>query len=91
MGFTLRLFREIRDDSITTVTKAEQLCETVHYIPLDLDKESPDFVKQLEYLNVPFTFQRPQLPLFITQMYAKMQGNDENASEEVDRSMEEDA
>jgi hypothetical protein len=62
----------------------------VHYIPLDLDKEPPEFVQQLDYLKSPFTFKRHQLPLFMTQIYHKMQIICDGASDgEEAESMEE--
>ena len=89
LNFTLRLFHDLQDESVTRVTSADQLCKSVHYIPLNLDKESPDFVQQLSYLNVPFTFKRKQLPLFMTQIYDKFQGDHEDISDTSDGSSEE--
>jgi hypothetical protein len=86
LSFTLRLFHDVEDRGITTVTSPDQLCRSVHYIPLALDKESPQFVEQLEFLNEPFTFPRHQMPLFMTQLYDKMQGGDaSNASMELEK------
>jgi hypothetical protein len=84
LSFTLRLFYDVLDENVTDVTSPEQLCKSVHYIPLELDKETPEFVKQLDYLNVPFTFKRYQLPLFMTQLYDKMEGDSGIKDESVE-------
>ncbi len=39
--------------------------QSIHYTPDDLDKEPPDFVDKLGFLNQPFTFSRQQLSLFL--------------------------
>jgi hypothetical protein len=84
LSFTLRLFFDLQDpDDMTTVTSPDQLCRSVHYIPLDLDKETPDFVKQLDFLSSPFTFKRHQLPLFLTQIYTKMEAICGDAEEDM--------
>jgi hypothetical protein len=44
----------------------------VHYVPLDLEKESEEFISSLGFLSKPFTFQRRQLPLFLSQIYEKL-------------------
>ncbi|KAG9226199.1 hypothetical protein CCMSSC00406_0005110 [Pleurotus cornucopiae] len=39
--------------------------ETLHYIPLSLDKEKPEVVDKLDFLKAPFTFERSQLAVFL--------------------------
>ncbi|KAF9500540.1 hypothetical protein BDN71DRAFT_1440635 [Pleurotus eryngii] len=39
--------------------------ETLHYIPLSLDKEKPEVVDRLDFLKAPFTFERSQLAVFL--------------------------
>ena len=52
----------------------------VQYTPLELDKESFEFVKKLDYLGDSFNFTRDQLPLFL----GSIQSNMANASKDVD-------
>ena len=62
-----------------------QLVETVHYVPLNLEKESPEFRESLEFLNTTFTFERSQLSLFIRTLHERMSGesdSDDNRSED---------
>jgi hypothetical protein len=84
LSFTLRLFFDVQDPEDTTVTSPDQLCRSIHYIPLDLDKEALEFVKQLDFLSSPFTFKRHQLPLFLTQIYNKMEAICGDAEEDMD-------
>jgi hypothetical protein len=71
----LRLYYDRRDpDSDEVITSKDQLVKSVHYDPLELSKESPEFVEGLAFLNKPFSFQRPQLPLFLSQIYQKLGG-----------------
>ncbi|KAF4603753.1 hypothetical protein EYR40_000923 [Pleurotus pulmonarius] len=39
--------------------------ETLHYIPLSLDKEKSEIVDRLDFLKAPFTFERSQLAVFL--------------------------
>jgi len=58
---------------------------SVQYIPLELDKESVEFVEKLEFLGTSFTFKRDQLSLFFKTVYNKMGGesqDDEDGSEQ---------
>lgn len=50
----------------------EQLIPSVNYIPLELDKEPPDYVEKLGFLGTPFTFGREQLPLFLRTLYTSI-------------------
>lgn len=56
MAFTLR---------ITSAGNSDPNEQLVHYTPDDLDKELPDFVDKLGFLNKPFSFSRHQLSLFL--------------------------
>lgn len=63
------------------VTSKKQLVSTVHYLPLQLDKESPEFVQKLGFLNAAFTFERDQLSLFLRTLYDTMGDTFKNGSE----------
>lgn len=53
---------------------SNQLVDSVHYMPLNLDKESAEFVESLGFLNTPFTFERHQLSLFARTLHDFMSG-----------------
>lgn len=74
LSFTLRFcYDPIEvEGEIPEVTSIDQLTSSVHYIPLDLDKEAPDYVEKLGFLGGPFTFSRDQLPLFLRTVYTNM-------------------
>jgi hypothetical protein len=60
-----------------------QLVDTVHYLPQNLDKESAEFRKSLDFLNESFTFERSQLSLFIRTLHERMSGDeDDNKSDD---------
>jgi hypothetical protein len=44
----------------------------VQYTPLELDKESPEFVEKLNELAVSFYFRRAQLPVFLDTLHRSM-------------------
>jgi hypothetical protein len=56
VAFTLR---------ITSAGNSDPNEQLVYYTPDDLDKELPDFVDKLGFLNKPFSFSRHQLSLFL--------------------------
>ena len=68
LNFTLRLCHEPPDAS-EPPESADQLVPSANYVPLELDKEPPDFVERLGFLGSPFTFGREQLPLFLRTIY----------------------
>src|SRR5262245_27187929 len=89
MSFTLRLYHDLPDpDSGESVVSSDQLVKTVHYIPLELDKESDEFISDLGFLSKPFTFQQHQLPLFLSQIYEKLGTSAEPSDEGDDRQMD---
>ncbi|KAF5373733.1 hypothetical protein D9758_000756 [Tetrapyrgos nigripes] len=47
----------------------EELTQTIYYVPLDMEKESPDYVERLGFLGAPFSFNRDQLALFVRTMH----------------------
>jgi len=79
VSFVLRFYHELEDpDDPEPVTSKDQLVERVQYVPLELDKESSDFIDRLDFLGDIFTFQRAQLPIFLD----TLQKNMNNASKE---------
>ncbi|KAF8627725.1 hypothetical protein AX15_004269 [Amanita polypyramis BW_CC] len=64
VAFTLRTTFPSKSDSDSDPNE-----QSIHYTPDDLDKEPPDFVDKLGFLNQPFTFSRRQLSLFLRTLY----------------------
>lgn len=84
ISFTLVLCKEPPTASKELVESERQLVETVHYIPQNLDKESPEFREALDFLSTTFTFERSQLSLLIRTLHDRMSGegdSDDNNSE----------
>ncbi|KAF8912052.1 hypothetical protein CPB84DRAFT_1841757 [Gymnopilus junonius] len=84
LSFNLRLCYDLKPGAEEPVTNKDQLAQSVHYIPLDLDKESPEFRKSLGFLGDNFTFERDQLSLFVRTLYDYMSGEDEENAERTD-------
>ncbi|KAK2466739.1 hypothetical protein APHAL10511_000997 [Amanita phalloides] len=61
VAFTLR--------TVFLGTESDPNEQSIHYTPDDLDKEPPDFVEKLGFLNQPFSFSRKQLSLFLRTLY----------------------
>ncbi|KAK0483876.1 hypothetical protein IW261DRAFT_985574 [Armillaria novae-zelandiae] len=57
LNFNLRLCHELNEGN--------EYADAILYSPLELDKETEEFVNQLDFLSGPFTFPRRQLPVFI--------------------------
>ncbi|PPQ64107.1 hypothetical protein CVT24_008924 [Panaeolus cyanescens] len=83
LSFTLRLCHEPSAD-IPDPKKKEDLVESVQYIPLALDRETDEFVKSLDFLNAPFTFERDQLSLFIRTLHDTLSGENNKAAQDDD-------
>ncbi|PFH54148.1 hypothetical protein AMATHDRAFT_135780 [Amanita thiersii Skay4041] len=62
LSFTLRTSRPEAEDT-------DEPGESLYYVPQDLDKEPPEFVSRLGFLNHPFTFERKQLSLFLRTLH----------------------
>ncbi|KAL0946748.1 hypothetical protein HGRIS_012926 [Hohenbuehelia grisea] len=61
--------------------------QTIHYIPLNLKAEKPEFVQQLEFLGNTFVFERAQLALFLRTLRDNMvtaTGAEDGAGEDAD-------
>lgn len=71
LHFSLQLGYDEADGNFTS--NDQQLVPTVNYIPLDLEKESQEFVGKLEFLGAPFIFGRDQLPLFLRTIRTNME------------------
>ncbi|KAF8212004.1 hypothetical protein K438DRAFT_1805794 [Mycena galopus ATCC 62051] len=71
LAFVLRFTYEPIEAS-APVASIEDLDQAAQYTPLDLDKESSDFIEALQFLNNGFTFPRKQLPLFFTSLTTNM-------------------
>lgn len=65
LNFTLRTCDE-------PAAAPEESVKSIHFIPLELDKEPEEYVDGLGFLGSPFTFPRDQLPLFLRTVYANM-------------------
>ncbi|KAF9469281.1 hypothetical protein BDZ94DRAFT_1151884, partial [Collybia nuda] len=65
LNFTLRTCDE-------PAAGSEESVKSIHYVPLELDKEPEEYVTDLGFLGLPFTFPRDQLPLFLRTIYNNM-------------------
>jgi hypothetical protein len=45
----------------------------IQYLPTSLDKEPEEFVRELEFLNAAFQFERNQLALFLRTLYTTIE------------------
>ncbi|KAJ2933788.1 hypothetical protein H1R20_g3298, partial [Candolleomyces eurysporus] len=63
LNFSLRQCKE------PSAENPGQLVDSVHYFPLSLEMESPEFVEGLGFLNKPFSFPKTQLSLFVRTLY----------------------
>ena len=61
-----------------------QLIDSVHYMPLNLEKESGEFVESLGFLNHAFTFERHQLSLFARTLHDVMSGEGDTEKSDPD-------
>lgn len=84
ISFNLRLCYDLKPGAQEPVTSMDQLAQSVQYIPLDLDKESPEFRESLGFLGENFTFERDQLSLFVRTLYDYISGDDGDNGEKAD-------
>ncbi|KAJ7219455.1 hypothetical protein GGX14DRAFT_592259 [Mycena pura] len=90
LGFLLRFTYDLIDDE-SPVASEKDLEKCAQYTPLNLDKESSEFVEALQFLNDCFKFPRRQLPLFFTSLVENMKSAcepEESRSDLEDESME---
>lgn len=80
LTFTLRFYHDLaipeheRTPADENVTSMDQLVESIKYTPLELDKESDEFVEKLKFLGDAFIFGQEQLALFLKTMYDTLGG-----------------
>ncbi|KDR73573.1 hypothetical protein GALMADRAFT_228017 [Galerina marginata CBS 339.88] len=74
LSFTLRLGWEPAPGVQEPVVDEKQLAQAVHYIPHELEHESPEFVQSLGFLGDNFTFERDQLSLFARTLHDYISG-----------------
>jgi len=86
--FGIRLCYDLKSGASEPVESMEQLVESVHYTPKELDKETPEFVESLGFLNDTFTFERDQLSLFLRTLHDNIsgEGNDTNSKGDPEES-----
>ncbi|KAF4614436.1 hypothetical protein D9613_002646 [Agrocybe pediades] len=74
LNFNMRLCWDKKPDVEEPITDKSQLIQSVHYIPLNLQNESPEFVRSLGFLSDTFTFERDQLSLFLRTLHDYISG-----------------
>ncbi|KIJ26441.1 hypothetical protein M422DRAFT_272489, partial [Sphaerobolus stellatus SS14] len=72
LSFTLRCFEDMDEETGQSEKK-------VVYTPLGLEKESEEFVEQLDFLAGPFTFSRDQMPVFLDTVRKRLGPEEEPA------------
>jgi len=77
VAFTLRIASPAKPNS-----DVDSNDQTIYFTPEDLDKEPPDFVRKLEFLNQPFSFNRRQLSIFLRTLNDKLKEACENDQED---------
>jgi hypothetical protein len=88
LTFTLRFYHDLiipeaqRTPADEHVTSPDQLVRSIKYTPLQLDKESEDFIEKLRFLGEAFTFGSDQLALFLKTMYDTLGGAVQEVEEE---------
>ncbi|KIM48770.1 hypothetical protein M413DRAFT_85733 [Hebeloma cylindrosporum] len=74
LQFNLRLCCDLKNDATEPVVSPSQLVDSVHYMPLNLENESEEFIESLGFLKTAFTFERHQLSLFARTLHDFMSG-----------------
>ena len=67
---------------------SEEPQKMVVYTPQHLEQEAAEFVEQLDFLAHSFSFEREQLPMFLSQMQKSMGGATPDTQDEDDGEME---
>lgn len=60
----------------------KQLVAKMQYSPLDLDKESSEYIEQLDFFKEPFVFQYDQLHVFLKSLVDRFPTAADNGDEE---------
>ncbi|KAH9950253.1 hypothetical protein B0H21DRAFT_724014 [Amylocystis lapponica] len=87
LNFTLReswITPETMDSELQIMSK-DQLVSQIKYEPLNLDKEPPEFVKNLDFFKDPFMFSTDQMTVFLktlTDRLGSMQSSEDEAEED---------
>ncbi|KAJ3770765.1 hypothetical protein FB446DRAFT_742956 [Lentinula raphanica] len=86
-------WEKIDSENDAPVMSKNELQEMMYYEPMELDKESEEFVNRLQHMGTAFSFTRDQLALFLRTLYntldeALHDGNAEDVDEEEDRDVE---
>lgn len=92
LTFTLRFYHDLvipeheRTPADENVLSMNQLVQSIKYTPLELDKESDEFVEKLKFLGDAFIFGQEQLALFLKTMYDILSGalQDDDEDEDMD-------
>jgi hypothetical protein len=72
LSFVLRFYHDKFHPDDPEPESQNELHEMVQYIPLELDKESLDFVQKLDYMGNCFNFSREQLPIFLNTIHTNL-------------------
>ena len=75
-SFKLRQYLEPNGNPQGEPKAKNDLAESLHYIPLGLEKETEEFVKSVGFLRKPFTFDRNQLAMFLQTLHDVVGGDD---------------
>ncbi|KAJ3762691.1 hypothetical protein EV360DRAFT_35188 [Lentinula raphanica] len=78
-------WEKIDSENDAPVRSKNELQEMMYYEPMELDKESEEFVNRLQHMGTAFSFTRDQLALFLRTLYNTLDEalHDDNA-EDVD-------
>ncbi|KAF9532149.1 hypothetical protein CPB83DRAFT_847298 [Crepidotus variabilis] len=86
LNFSLRLCQDPISGLEGEPKSVDDLVDSVHFKPLQLENESQEFVDSLGFLNTPFTFERSQLSLFLRTLHDVLsgEGNKEQPDSDVE-------
>ena len=89
LHFNLRSLYEPDPEADPSLPPLKQLIPKMQYIPLDLDKERPEYVERLEFFKEPFIFQYGQLNVFHKSLVDRFPSPQNGSQEEEDDDIEE--
>ncbi|THH27048.1 hypothetical protein EUX98_g7141 [Antrodiella citrinella] len=84
LHFNLRSTFDVDPNADPNLPLQKQLVAKIEYSPLDLDKEHPDYIKRLGFLNEPFIFQYAQLDVFLKTIVDRLALKTEEEEQEED-------
>ncbi|KAI0341656.1 hypothetical protein BDW22DRAFT_1358489 [Trametopsis cervina] len=83
LRFTLRhLYGRSDEDDPSPPTSRKDLVEKMEYIPLNLENESEEFKKRIDFLTTAFIFERDQMHVFMTTLSDRMARTNDDSEEE---------